>query len=140
MALNSTIESEMREQNLPVKATLGFLAKIRNDRGFYEAKVALLKVPRWWRSGRLYLLGETKNEETNRLEDGAWIQFADPAEVITSMWQPRIGDRVIVFTFGDYDYDNGRIYRFATSDETNAKLQEDNVINGPFRSLSGGMG
>lgn len=140
MALNYTIESEVSEQNLPVKATIGFLAKIRNDRGFYEAKVALLKVPKWWRSGRLYLLGEDANADTGNVEDGAWIQFADPAEFITSMWQPRIGDRVLVLTFGDYDYDNGRIYRFATSDETNAKLQEENVINGPFRSLSGGMG
>jgi hypothetical protein len=139
MALKNTIEAEVIEQNLPVKATLGFLARIRNDRGFYEAKVALLKVPKWWRSGRLYLLGEHFNEDARRVEDGAWIQFADPAEFITSMWQPRIGDRVMVFTFGDYDYDNGRIFRFATSDETNAKLQEDNVINGPFRSLSGGM-
>jgi hypothetical protein len=139
MALNDTIEAQVKEMNLPVKATLGFLAKIRNDRGFYEAKVALLKVPRWWRSGRLYLLGEYYNPDTKRLEDGAWIQFADPAEYITSMWQPRIGDRVLVFTFGNYDYDNGRIYRFATSDETNAKSQEEATINGPFRSLSGGM-
>lgn len=140
MALKQTIEAELSEQNLPVKATLGFLAKIRNDRGFYEAKVALLKIPKWYRSGRLYLLGEHLNEDTQRVEDGAWIQFGDTAEYITSMWQPRIGDRVLVLTFGDYDYDNGRIYRFATSDETNAKLQEEMIINGPFRSLSGGMG
>ena len=140
MAEKNTIEAEMSEQSLPVKATLGFLAKIRNDRGFYEAKVALLKVPKWWRSGRLYLLGEHENEDTGNLEDGAWIQFADPAEFITSMWQPRIGDRVIVLTFGDWDYDNGRIVRFSTSDETNAKSQEEATINGPFRSLSGGMG
>jgi len=139
MALNNSIEAEISEQNLPVKATLGFLAKIRNDRGFYEAKVALLKVPKWWRSGRLYLLGEDYNEDTRRVDNGAWIQFADPAEYITLMWQPRIGDRVLVHTYGDYDYDNGRIYRFATSDDTNAKLQEDVVVNGPFRSLSGGM-
>lgn len=139
MAEKNTIEARMQEQRLQVKATLGFLAKIRNDRGFYEAKVALLKSPVWYRSGRLYLLGQNYNEETNSVEQGAWIQFADPAELITSMWQPRIGDKVLVFTFGDYDYDNGRIYRFATSDETNAKLQEEATINGPFRSLSGGM-
>lgn len=139
MALKDTIEARMKEQRMAVTATLGSLAKIRNDRGFYEAKVALLKAPNWYRAGRLYLLGQNYNTDTERVEEGAWIQFGDSTEVITSMWQPRIGDRVMVLTFGDYDFDNGRIYRFPTSDETNAKLQEDNVINGPFRSLSGGM-
>jgi hypothetical protein len=139
MALKGTIEREMNEQMLNVKATIGFLTKIRNDRGFYEAKVALLKAPLWWRSGRPYLIGEDFNTETKKVEMGAWIQFGDSAEYITSMWQPRIGDTVMVLTFGDYDYDNGRIYRFGTSDDTSAKQQEENVINGPFRSLSGGM-
>lgn len=124
----------------PVKATLGYLFAIRNDLGFYEAKVALLIQPTWYRGAEPYLLGSEVDENTDVRTEGAWIKFGDTAEVLTAQWQPRIGDRVIVYTFGEYGFANGRIFRLPTSHDANAQQAEDMQVNGPFRTLSGGMG
>lgn len=139
MGLENTLESVIQEFEVPVKATLGYITDIRVERGFYEAKVALLNVPPWWRSRSAYMLGQERDPQTGAFKQGAWIQFGDSAEYLVSQWQPRKGDRVLVLTFGDYDYENGRIYRLSTSDEINAKQAGDMVINGPLRVLSGGM-
>jgi len=139
MAQSSSIEVIMSDQEIPVRATIGYLYKIRNDYGYYEAKVGSLVQPDWYRESLPYLLGNELNIESGQSIQGAWIKFGDPAEVITAQWQPRIGDRVLVFTFGDYGFTNGRIYRLPTSYDNDAKLSEDMMVNGPLRTLSGGM-
>lgn len=138
MPLSDSLEGRAKDFDMPVRATLGWLFRIRNDRGFYEAKVALLNTPQWHKTGKPYLLGQDYAEEGDFV-DGAWIQFADPPEVIVSQWQPRIGDRVLVLTFGKYSFRDGRIYRLGTSYDTDAKATEEMEINGPLRVLSGGM-
>ena len=141
MVLAASLEARMRDQEVPVMATIGFLYKIRNDRGFYEAKVALLVNPTWYRESTPYLLGMDNEyqEDKRSQDDGAWIQFADSTETIVSQWQPRIGDRVLVLTFGKFGFSNGRIFRLSTSYDTDAKAAEEMKINGPLRVLSGGM-
>ena len=139
MAFPETLEVAMSDQEATVKATIGYLYKIRNDLGFYEAKVASLVQPTWYRDSTPYLLGNEVSEGGKESIQGAWIQFGDPAETITALWQPRIGDRVIVYTFGSYGFTNGRVYRLPTSDDNTAKLSEEMKVNGPLRTLSGGM-
>ncbi len=132
-----TIEELMNDLEVPVKATIGSLVAIRNEDGYYEAKVASLVSPSWWTEGKPYLLGNYVTED-EVYETGAWIKFGDSAEVIVAQWQPRIGDRVIVYTYGAYGYSNGRIFRLPTSYDTNAKVAQDMIVNGPLRILSGG--
>jgi hypothetical protein len=132
------IEDYMRDLEVPVKMTIGTLQKIRNDNGYYEAQVASMVSPSWWKEGRPYLLGWIVNEH-DQYKVGAWIKFGDSAEVIVAQWQPRKGDRVVVYTYGSYGYGNGRIFRLPTSYDTNAKIAEDMQVNGPLRTLSGGM-
>lgn len=138
MVQPSSIEAIMGNLEIPVKATLGWLYKIRNKEGFYEAKVAILIQPTWYRGSEPYLLGQ--DIDVNKHEQGAWIKFGEAAEVIVAQWQPRIGDRVIVYTFGEYGFHNGRLFRLPSSHDANAPAAEDVRVNGPFRSLSGGMG
>ncbi len=140
MAQPGSIEAIMAGQEVAVKATLGYLYKIRNSEGFYDAKVALLIQPTWYTGAEPYLLGEDSDPINDTFEMGAWIKFGDSAEVITAQWQPRIGDRVIVYTFGDYGYHNGRVFRLPSSHDANAEAAADMRVNGPFRTLSGGMG
>lgn len=139
MAQGGSLEVLMGDIEAQVKATLGWLYKIRNENGFYEAKVALLVQPVWYRGSEPYLLGYEIDLVTKAREEGAWIQFGDAAEVITAQWQPRIGDRVIVYTYSDYGFNNGRVFRLPTSHDSNAEAAEDMRVNGPFRTLSGGM-
>jgi len=139
MVLSSSLEAKIKDQEVPVKATVGYLFKIRNDRGFYEAKVALINTPTWYRSSTPFLLGQDNELDKKNPDDGAWIQFADSTETIVSQWQPRIGDRVLVLTFGKYGFANGRILRLSTSFDTDAKAAEEMKVNGPLRVLSGGM-
>jgi len=138
MVQPSSIEAVMGNLEAPVKATLGWLYKIRNKEGFYEAKVALLVAPTWYTGSEPYLLGEDIGPDTH--EQGAWVKFGESAEVIVAQWQPRIGDRVIVYTFGEYGFHNGRLFRLPSSYDANASAAEDMRVNGPFRTLSGGMG
>ena len=140
MAQRDSLEVTMGDIEAQVKATLGWLYKIRNVNGFYEAKVALLIQPVWYRGSEPYLLGYEIDQNTRVREEGAWIQFGDSAEMITSQWQPRIGDRVIVYTYGEYGFNNGRLFRLPTSHDSNAEAAADMRVNGPFRTLSGGMG
>jgi hypothetical protein len=138
MVQKNSIEAIETHIETQVKATLGSLYAIRNDQGFYEAKVALLVAPTWYREPEPYLLGSEINKHDQTVT-GAWIKFGDAAEVITAQWQPRIGDRVIVYTFGEFGFQNGRIFRFPTSHDSNAEMAEDMQVQGPFRTLSGGM-
>lgn len=135
---NSTIEQLMRDLEVPIKATIGHLQEIRNKNGYYEGKVAALTAPSWWQEDKPYLLGDDITDE-NQYKVGAWIKFGDSAEVIVAQWQPRIGDRVIVHTYGSYGFTNGRIFRLPTSYDTNAEVAQDMQVNGPLRTLSGGM-
>lgn len=141
MADKDTIELRAEELEMPVKATLGYLTKdIRFERGFYEAKVAALHPPKWAQKldkNTKYLLGTEKDEDGRAIANGAWIRFGDRADDVVSRWQPRTGDRVIVFTLGEYDFDSAWLYRLATSYDTDAAVASDLEQNGPASIFSG---
>jgi len=135
----NTIEVARTNQfEVPVQGTLGYLHQIRNDRGYYEAKVAALNPPLKQKNRQVvYLLGGEKDQEGNPIARGAWIRFADRAEDIVSRWQPSIGDRVLVITLGQYGWESGWIFRIATSYDQDAQQAEDFEINGPTSIFSG---
>lgn len=131
------IELQKTEYEVPLKATLGYLHKIRNERGYYEAKVAALHPPfTAANENKVYLLG-VEIVEGSPLEDGAWIRFADRAEDIVLRWQPSIGDRVLVVTMGDYGWESGWIVRIATSYDSDALEAQEFDIDGPATIFSG---
>ena len=136
MDANTPIETFVQALDLPVRATIGFLYKIRLSNGFYEAKVASVSTPAWWSKG-VYLLGEDVDVSGRSQGVGAWIPFGDNAEMVASQWQPRVGDRVVVFTFGNMGYQNGRLFRLATTYDSGAQMASGMQINGPLRILGG---
>jgi hypothetical protein len=141
MADQNTIELQATEFEVPLNATLGYLHQIRNDRGYYEAKVAALHPPRRQLSKDTYwLLGTEFNEDGVEVADGSWIRFADRAEEIVASWQPSIGDRVLVLTMGQYGWESGWILRIALSYDQDALQAQDFEINGPATIFSGSGG
>ena len=139
MVDRNTIEAQRTNPlELPVKATIGYLHMIRNDRGYYEAKVAAWNPPLSQKDkDKYYLLGTEKNEKGEVVEDGAWIRFGDRSENIVMLWQPNIGDKVIVFTLGSYDWESGWLFRISTSYDNDALQAQEFEINCPATIFSG---
>ena len=124
-------------EKMPVHLTMGFITEIRIDLGYYQAKVASLRTPSHHRQGN-YMLGAELDEKGELIAPGAWIQFMYPADYLVENWVPQPGDRVMVLTFGSYEYEDARILQLTTSDKREAEAAGELTINGRSRLLSGG--
>lgn len=126
-------------EKMEVYATLGFITEVRIDLGFYQAKVANLITPTHERTGHS-MLGQERDDKGKIIAPGAWMQFLYPADYLASHWLPQAGDRVMVLTFGSYDYKQARLLPLTTSDKKEAEAAGEMTINGRARILSGGPG
>lgn len=126
-------------EKMDVMATLGFITEVRIDLGYYQAKVATLITPSHERTGHS-MLGQEKDKDGQIIAPGAWMQFLYHADYLASHWIPKPGDRVMVLTFGSYDYKQARILPLTTSDKREAEAALELTINGRSRILSGGPG
>lgn len=123
---------------IPLRGTLGYLHQVRNDKGYYEGKVAMLNPPLEQKIEQpVQLLGTEKDEKGEVVAPGAWIRFADRAEDIVMRWQPRVGDMVLVISIGEYGWESAWITRISTSYDQDAQQAEDFEINGPASIFSG---
>ena len=126
-------------EKMQVYVTLGFITEVRIDLGYYQAKVAALITPSHERK-KYNMLGQERNKDGAIVAPGAWMQLFYPADYLASHWIPEQGDRVMVLTFGSYDYKQARILPFTTSDKREAEAALELTINGRARILSGGPG
>jgi len=123
-------------EKMPVYLTMGFITEIRIDLGYHQAKVAALRTPSHHKGH--YMLGVERDDKDNIVAPGAWIQFMYPADYLVDNWVPQVGDRVMVLTFGSYEYEEARILQLTTSDKREAEAATELKINGRSRLLSGG--